>query len=271
MIRSAMTEQPLKGQVALVTGSSRGIGRGLALALARRGADVVVTARTEAPRADLPGTIHATADEIRALGRRALAVRADLLEPRDIDALVQRALAEFGQIDVLVNNAAEVSTAMYDSFWEMSEQSWRRQLELNLTAPFLLCRAVAPSMRERRRGLIVNISSGYGRTEIEAMPGGHGSPGVAYGASKAGLDRLTLGLAKELRPFGIAVVSVDPGFTLTEHCTTLGPAGGLDTSFAHPVEVPVRAVLDVVCAADPLAYSGQCLSAAPPPPFARQS
>ena len=84
----------LDGRVALVTGSSRGIGRAIALELARRGADVVVTARTETPRADLPGTIHTTAEEVRALGRRALAVRADLMVVDDIESLAKRAIAE---------------------------------------------------------------------------------------------------------------------------------------------------------------------------------
>ena len=258
--------QSLAGKVALITGSSRGIGRAIALELAKKGADIVVTGRTDVARADIPGTIQQTADEVRGLGRKALAVKADLMRQEDITQLVERSLAEFGRIDLLINNAADVGMAMYDSFWEMTPESWSRQLYLNVTAPFLLCKSVAPHMRKRRQGLIINISSGYGQNEIEAMPGGGGSPGVAYGASKAALDRLTVGLAKELKPFDIGVVSLDPGFTLTEHCETLGPAGGLDTSFAHGMDVPASALVEIACAADPLSYTGQVISAAPPVP-----
>ena len=256
---------PLAGKVALVTGSSRGIGRAIAMGLARAGADVVVTARTETPREDLPGTIHDTAEQVRALGRRALAVRADLTSDADIEALAGRAFDEFGRIDVLVNNAAEIGMSMYDSFWELSAENWDRQVRVNLTAPFRLCKAVAPRMRDRGGGLIVNISSGYGQNEIEEMPGGQGSPGVAYGATKAGLDRMTVGLAKELAPHGIGVVSVDPGFTLSEHCETLAPAGGIDPSFAHPMDLPAGIVVGLACGSDPLAKTGRVLSAAPMP------
>ena len=125
------------------------------------------------------------------------------------------------------------------------------------------CKAVAPAMRDQRSGIIVNISSGYGHTEVEQMPGDEGSPGVAYGASKAGLDRMTVGLAKELRPFGVSVVSVDPGFTLTEHCEELGPAGGLDTAWAHPMDLPAQLVAQVVCAKDRMAHTGQVRAVAP--------
>ena len=251
----------LDGRVALVTGSSRGIGRAIALELARRGADIVVTARTETPRDDLPGTIHQTAEEVRALGRRAAALRADLAVASDIESLAKRAIDEMGRIDVLVNNAADIGLAMYDTFWDMSAENWLRQIQINLNAPFLLCKAIAPHMRERSGGVIVNVSSGYGRSEIEQMPGGQGSPGVAYGASKAGLDRMTVGLAKELRPFGVCVVSVDPGFTLSEHCETLASAGGIDPQWAHPMAVPAGIVADVVCDPDPMARSGEVLDA----------
>ena len=257
----------LEGRVALVTGSSRGIGRAIALELARRGADVVVTARTETPRDDLPGTIHETAEQVRALGRRALAVRADLAVAGDIESLAKRAIHEMGGVDVLVNNAADIGLAMYDTFWDMSAESWLRQIQINLSAPFLLCKAMAPHMRDRGGGVIVNVSSGYGHNEIEQMPGGKGSPGVAYGASKAGLDRMTIGLAKELRPFNVCVVSVDPGFTLSEHCETLAPVGGIDPQWAHPMDLPAGIVADIVCDPDPMARSGQVLEApgAPPP------
>ncbi len=251
----------LDGRVALVTGSSRGIGRAIALELARRGADIVVTARTETPRDDLPGTIHTTAEEVRGLGRRALAVRADLMLAGDIESLAVRAIGEMGRVDMLVNNAADIGLAMYDAFWDMSAESWLRQIQINLNAPFLLCKCVAPHMRERGSGVIVNVSSGYGRNEIDEMPGGKGSPGVAYGASKAGLDRMTIGLAKELRPFGVCVISVDPGFTLSEHCETLASAGGIDPQWAHPMAQPAGIVADIVCDPDPMARTGQVLDA----------
>ena len=251
-----------EGRVALVTGSSRGIGQAIALALAAEGADVVVTGRTETPRKDVGGTIHSTADDVRKLGGRALAVAADLMKPSEIEVLVKRTVEEFGHIDILVNNAAEVSASMYESFWEMTPESWNRQIDLNLTAPFLLCKAVGPHMREQGSGWIVNVSSSYGSHEIDDMPGGEGSPGLAYGASKAGLDRMTLGLAKEFRPFGVAVAAFYPGFTLTEHCETLAVVGGLDPQHAHAVEVPAGRVAELVCVKDPMVHSGKVFDVA---------
>ena len=166
--------------------------------------------------------------------------------------------AECGPIDRVMNGAAIMPTGLL-----MNKDSVliNRIMEINYGGTVNVTMATLPRMRERGSGLVVNVSSGFGQSALQEMPGGEGSPGIAYGASKAGLDRMTVGLAKELRPFGVCVVSVDPGFTLSEHCETLASAGGIDPQWAHPMAVPAGIVADVVCDPDPMARSGEILDA----------
>ncbi len=186
----------LDGKVAVVSGASRGIGALTAVLLAKEGADVVVTARTDRERADLPGSIAKTAEEVRRLGRRALPVKADLTREEEIDAVVAQTIDAFGRVDILVNDAALTRDQMFDAFLPMIRQSWRDQIALNLTAPFLLCKAFVPHMIARGGGLIVNVTSAAAWNEGAALPGIGGAPGVAYAVSKAGLNRMTLALRK---------------------------------------------------------------------------
>ena len=251
----------LEGKVAVVTGASRGIGRAIALELARAGADIVATARTESPRGDLPGTIHQTAEDVRGMGRRALPYRADLTQAKDIDALAATTLETFGKVDILVNNAAYTSKAIFASFWDMTPESWGRQMALNLNAPFLLCKAFAPAMREQGGGMIVNITSGAAHTDSGAMPG-EGGEGPAYPASKAALDRLTLALAKELRPHGIAIIGVDPGFTLTETAEMLAETRGYVVADANPMAFPASTVAYLAACPNPMWYTGKIIVSA---------
>lgn len=191
----------LDGKVAIVTGSSRGIGKAIALALARAGADVVVAARTEAPeQSRLPGTIHQTADMIRALGRRALPLKVDVSLDEDVERMVRQALAEFGKIDVLVNNAGVFPIG---PFVDLPVRRWDLAMRVNLRGYFLCIKAVLPHMMERKSGSIINISSWMGKQP---------SPGyVAYSVTKGGIEMLTQGLAEELKPHNIAVNSLSPG------------------------------------------------------------
>ena len=188
--------QPLLNKVALVTGASSGIGRAAARELALVGADVAVHYnRNEA------GASECVAD-ITALGRRATANQGNLVRRADARAVVDRALAHFGRIDLLINNAGDLIRRK--PLAEMSEELWREVIDLNLSSVFFVTQAVAPGMIERGFGAIVNVSS------VSAHNGG-GPGALAYAAAKGGLVSLTKALAKELAPKRIRVNGVAPG------------------------------------------------------------
>lgn len=191
-----MNENPgdLHGRVALVTGSSRGIGRAIALALGRAGADVAVNCRTHAGRAEEVVTA------LRAMGRRAIAVAADVSVREAVEEMVVRVGRELGPIDLLVNNAGIANMRSLD---ELDEAEFDRTIAVNLKSAFLCTQAVLPAMRALGRGRIVNISSVAAR--------GPGVVGVHYNAAKAGLEGLTRGYAAHLAADGITVNAVAPG------------------------------------------------------------
>jgi citronellol/citronellal dehydrogenase len=202
----------LDGKVAIVTGSSRGIGKAIALALAREGAAVVVAARsvTEGPHA--PGTIHATVAEIEASGGKARAVRCNVREEQSIQDLVRQTLDSLGRIDVLVNNAG---VGNYTPFLETTLKEWELVMDIDLRAPFICCKAVAPAMVEQGGGSIINISSHAASNIFSSTLGqehdtGIGLIGLAYGAAKAGLERFSWGLSAELGRHNIAVNVLRP-------------------------------------------------------------
>src|SRR2546430_354017 len=152
-----MTDRPLEGKVALVTGAARGIGKAVAIELGRLGADVVVTARTVVPRGDdLVGTIGETVADLDAVGARGVAVQADLLDPDDVHAVVDTTQREFGGVDILVNNAADTSDNVFRGFWDTTPDVWASQFQLNLNVMYELMHAFAPGMKERDGGFLVN-------------------------------------------------------------------------------------------------------------------
>jgi NAD(P)-dependent dehydrogenase (short-subunit alcohol dehydrogenase family) len=186
----------IAGNVAVVTGASRGIGRAIAVALAQAGADVVCTARsTEAhPHKVLTGTIEETTRQVQAIGRRAAAIPVDVSKEEEVEAMARRVLAEFGRVDILVNNAA---VAAPGSFLEVPLRRWDLVMNVNLRGVWLCTRAFLPGMIERGSGCIINVSSYASHEE--------GFWGLAYGVSKAALERFTTGLGAELSSSGIAV------------------------------------------------------------------
>ncbi len=198
----------LTGRVAVVTGSSRGIGKAIALAFAGAGADVAVVARTDEPDSRIPGTINETAEQIRAMGRRCLPVKTDLTQQSDIDEMAARVLSEFGRVDILVNNAG---INQVSSLLETSVKRWDLVMSVNLRAPFLCTRALLPQMIKQGGGHIMNTSAESGSTYVSVE-----NNSVCYSVSKAGVDRFTTGLAWELKDSNIAVNSLVPGYTLTE-------------------------------------------------------
>jgi len=183
----------LRGAVALVTGASRGVGRAIAVALADAGADVACAARaTDASPVRLPGTIDATVREVKARGRRGLAVATDLSRADEVEGMVARTIAHFGRVDVLVNNAAITFPGDID----LPLKRWDLVMEVNLRAPVIAIKTALPGMIERRGGAILNVSSAAAVVPVPGL--------LVYGVSKAALERFTTGLAENVQPHGIA-------------------------------------------------------------------
>lgn len=189
----------LAGKIALVTGGSRSIGRAIALAFAREGADVAVNYVQHAAEAER------VVREIQALGRRALAVQADTSKRAEVQAMVEEVWTRLGPIDVLVNNAGILKRVF---FLDLEERDWDAILDVNLKGCYLVGQAVAVRMKPRGRGKIINVSS-----DAASLP----APRVsAYCVSKAGVAMLTRCMALELAQHGIRVNALAPGLTLTD-------------------------------------------------------
>ena len=201
----------LKGQVAVVTGASRGIGEAIARRYAMEGAKVVVSARTvEEGDHFLEGSINACAKRINDAGGEALAVKADLSIEEDRHNLVSATEAAFGSIDILVNNAA---VTWFIPVTDFAEKRFRIMMDVQVWAPFELAQLCLPSMLERGSGWILNISSHAAIHPEAQAPGGHG--GTVYGMCKAALERFTTGLAQEVYDKGVAVNVISPGLVAT--------------------------------------------------------
>jgi 3-oxoacyl-[acyl-carrier protein] reductase len=187
----------LEGKVALVTGSAQGIGKSIALVLARDGADCIIS--------DVNLELaEKTAEEIRSTGRKALSVRSNVVDAGDVAAMMQAGIDEFGKIDILVNNAGITRDGL---LMRMKDEDWDQVLNVNLKGAFLCIRAVSRTMMKKRSGRIINIAS---------IVGAMGNVGQAnYVASKAGLIGLTKTVARELASRGVTCNAVAPGFIET--------------------------------------------------------
>jgi NAD(P)-dependent dehydrogenase (short-subunit alcohol dehydrogenase family) len=205
----------LKDKVAIVTGSTRGIGKAIALALAREGAVVVVAARTDVEKGPLPGTIYKTAEEIQALGGKAIPLKIDVSSEEDVEGMRRKVIEEYGKVDILVNNAG---IGVPVSFIDMSAKQWDLVVRVNLRGTFLCTKAVLPKMMEQRSGNIINLSSIAARESIHEP-----RTGLVYDVTKAGIERFTRGLAEEVKEYNIAVNAFCPGNTVTEGWGFLNP------------------------------------------------
>jgi citronellol/citronellal dehydrogenase len=189
----------LENRVAIITGASRGVGRAVALALARAGCDVVLASKTVEPDPRLPGTLGEVRSEVEALGRRALVVQTDVRHEEQIQNMVAEAAREFGRIDILVNNAGALFLAPVS---ETPTKRFDLVMGVNARAAFIAARECLPHMAKNRWGQIVNMSP-----PIEP---GHAFGKVAYLTSKYGMTLLTYGLAEEVRSDNVAVHSLWP-------------------------------------------------------------
>jgi 3-oxoacyl-[acyl-carrier protein] reductase len=190
----------LDGRVALVTGGSRGIGRGIALAFAREGADVAVNFRRDTAAAE------ATVDAIRQLGRNAIAVQADVADWPAVEAMVVQVLRDFGHIDIVVANSGIASRVQ--SVWDFDVEQWHKVIGVNLHGVFYTCKATAKHLVERKQGTIILISS-VGADMCSPF-------GAPYYVAKAGVNALTKSLAKECAPAKVRVNCIAPGLIATD-------------------------------------------------------
>lgn len=212
----------MERRVAIITGASRGIGRALALGLARDGWAVVVAAKSVESSDKLPGSIHTVAAEVEALGAPALAVQTDVRDDAQVEAMATTTLERFGRIDLLINNAGAL-------FWKPVADTPMRRFDLvmgvNARAAFACCRAVLPPMTRQGGGHIINLSPPM---DLSILPGR-----VAYGISKLGMTMLTLGLAEEVRRHNVAVNSLWP-VTIIESQASINHQLGTPAMWRRP-------------------------------------
>jgi NAD(P)-dependent dehydrogenase (short-subunit alcohol dehydrogenase family) len=277
-------EADLSGKVAIVTGSSRGIGKRAALALARRGARLVVTARTvETSGSELPGTIGQTVTEIESLGAEAIAVAADLSKEDDLEQIVHSAVDRFGGVDILVNNAAVTVGYNWSApLLEMPRADWLHHYAVNVHAPFTLMQLAVPAMEARGGGRILNVTTGSAeahRLVEEPAPassikyysgdstGGIPAPGAsmdipalwspAYFSSKRALDRLSNVIAPQLVAKNVFVMSVMPGWVATESAEANTELGNRHDTKMISMDVPARVLAYFAACENPLEYTGR--------------
>ena len=243
-------------KVAFITGASRGIGRAAALAFARAGYDLAISARTleegeqhphalrDAAGAPLSGSLNSTAEAIRALGGRVLVVPMDLLDSSSAELACAAVLAEYGRIDVLVNNAIYQGNDLNSTFLALQPQTLERMFTGYILTPFLLTQAVVQRMLGQGSGVVINVTSGAGESDppVAADKGGWG---YAYGAGKAAVSRLSGILSTELGERGIRAYTLNPGVVTTEALkVTIGERGVIALrAGSAPPEVPAAVML----------------------------
>ncbi len=251
--------EKLEGKVAVVTGASRGIGRGVALGLGEAGATVYVTGRTLSDGdSELPGSLESTAKAVSELGGRARVVRCDHTRDEEVESLFARVQGESGRVDLLVNSVWGGYERMSEDgvftfalpFWEQPWWRWDAMFQAGVRAAYVASALAARSMVSERSGLIVNIS---------ALAATKYVGNVAYGVSKAATDKLSSDMAEELREHGVAVVSLNPGIVRTESVLA---AGVFDLSNSESPQFQGRAVAALAADANILDRSGQTLVAA---------
>jgi NAD(P)-dependent dehydrogenase (short-subunit alcohol dehydrogenase family) len=234
-------------KVAFVTGASRGIGKACAVALARAGYDVAITARTvnegevrehsstvaKSDTRPLPGSLATTASEIEAAGRRALPIAADLLDRSQLGVAIATVLERWGCIDLLLNNGRYIGPGHMDRLLDTPLELLDRHLDANVMAPLTCIRLVLPSMVERGSGLIINVTSDVAWSDPPAAAGA-GGWGLGYAISKGALHRVAGVLGHEVAGTGVSIVNLSPGFVATERIAIDMAEFGFDASKGTP-------------------------------------
>jgi NAD(P)-dependent dehydrogenase (short-subunit alcohol dehydrogenase family) len=255
--------------VALVTGASRGIGKAIAVELANAGYDIAILARTvhegearehsstlkRSDTSPLPGSLDSTAELIRATGRRGLAIPADLLDHESLARAATTVLAEWGQVDVLVNNGRYIGPGHMDHIVDTPVQVLRDHLEANALAPIVLIKKLLPQMIERGGGTIIDITSSVA-FEDPTEPAGDGGWGLGYAFSKGALHRIAGVLAVEQRTNNVRAFNVQPGFIATERMQQDMAAFGFDASTGAPAAVVAKVCRWLLESPDALALNG---------------
>lgn len=256
-------------KVAFITGASRGIGRETALAFARAGFDLAISARSldegeshahglrNPDGTSLPGSLNATAAAVRELGRKVLVVPMDLLDSDSVLAASRAVFAEYGRVDVLVNNAIYQGSDLNAPFMQLQPETLERVFKGYMLSPFLLTRAVVSQMLEQGGGVVINVTSGAGETD-PPVAAGKGGWGYAYGAGKAAVSRLSGILSVELGEQGIRAYTLNPGVVTTDALrATIGDKGVIALrAGSAPPEVPAAVMLWL--ATDAGAVDHQC-------------
>jgi len=240
----------LKDKVAIVTGSSRGLGKAIALAFAREGARVVVAARTEKPSRLIAGTVYETAMEIESSGGSAIPIRADVANEDDVLGMLKITMDTFKRVDILVANAATNRPA---PFMKMPLKIWDEIIRVNIRGVTVCAQAVLPAMIKQGEGHIIMISS----VVAEKL---HHDPftGLAYDVSKAAINRFTIGLADEMKSRKIAVNALAPDNTVTEGWSFLNPSAD-KSGWSRPERWGAYATF--VASQDPANFTGKILTA----------
>lgn len=238
---------PLAAKIALVTGASRGIGRGIALGLGEAGATVYLTGRSTA--------VSEAAQEVTGAGGRGVGIRCDHRRDEEVAAVFARIAAEHGRLDLLVNNATAVPADLDEifgahPFWTLPAQLWDDLFDVGVRSYFIASQHAARLMVEQDGGLIVNVSSGAAQSKAGVVP---------YAVGKAAVDRLTADMAAELQPHGVAVVSVWPPPSATD-AMLAAARGDAASKWSEPVFTG-RVIAALAQRGDLLALSGQALRA----------
>ncbi len=254
--------KPLTGKVALVTGASRGVGKGIALGLGEAGATVYLTGRTvDAGKAavDLPGTIHQTAEEVSQLGGNGIAIRCDHVNDAEVGAVFERIQTEHNRLDILVNNVwggyefYNDGTEFWNEkgFWTTPIERWDKSFQAGVRAHYVASWYAAPMMIAQQSGLIVNISFFAAQRDDR---------GVIYGPAKSADDRMAACMAHELREHHVAVVSLYPGLVRTEG--VMKAAQYFDLSNSESPQFIGRVVAALATDPNLMHHSGQIMVAA---------
>ena len=234
--RSNSQQMLFNGDVALITGAGRGIGRAIALCFAREGARTVLTGR------DM-GRLELVAHEIKAVGGEAAAFSLDVTRDDDAGRVAEEVIGTWGRIDVLVNNAGVIT---YDTpLWATTMEQWDEVMNTNLRGMHQVCRAVIPHMIQRKRGVIINLGSSSGRRPDSEYG--------AYATSKWGVVGYTASLAQSLRPYGIKVNGINPDWVDTDMARAYNPSG--NPEWIAPEEVAQAALY--LAAQAPAMMTGQ--------------